>query len=612
MTTRQAILILSFLALVSLPWALKAQIVVVKQGFESSGETWPVISGGGNISPEAGSTDTPAAQRIRTGVSSWQVNNATATLELASVSTAGRTNMKVVLHLSSPSITSANGSDASDSVRVFVALNGAPFSSSSTVTVHGNNNARWGYNALLTATGSAGSYARYQAPQGGTNTNNYSTVEITIPDGTTSVALRVVASNNAADELWCVDDILLTVPASNDLALNLLSVEPALPTPTSQLTLRARVVNLGLQPASGYSVDFYLDSNDSQTPEPGELFASVPGSALARGDSTTISTTHPPLAGGDHRFIAVVNFPADEILANNTGSADVTIGFLPHALVINEIMYAPFTDQAEWVELYNPTSSSVDLKNWTLSDMRTASGSQNVFSVTRNRLVVPAGGYAVVSSDSSIYSLFPSLRTPPSNVIVTVLNRSSLSLNNDGDDVIIKDFAGTIIDSLRYSPSWNNPDLSDTRGISLERINPNLSSTDRRNWSSSVERVGGTPGKQNSIFTTALPAQVALSISPNPFSPDGDGLEDFAVISYELKVQVAQIRIKVYDSVGRLVRTLANNEPSGPRGQIIWDGLDDDKRKLRMGIYVIFLEAIDSAGGTVESAKAAAVVAGRL
>jgi hypothetical protein len=178
--------------------------------------------------------------------------------------------------------------------------------------------------------------------------------------------------------------------------------------------------------------------------------------------------------------------------------------------------------------------------------------------------------------------------------------------------VVISDLVGTVIDSVHYFPSWHNPDITDVTGISLERINPNLSSNDRRNWSSCVEKIGGTPGRQNSVFTTTIAPRTTLSVSPNPFSPDGDGFEDFTVISYRLSSQIARVNVRIFDSLGRLVRTLANYDPSASTGQIIWDGLDDDKRRLRMGIYIVLLEAIDSAGGTIESAKAAAVVAGRL
>jgi hypothetical protein len=203
---------------------VQGQTVIAHQGFEAAGSTWAIIAGSSFIADSVGMTDTPASQRIRTGTASWQISNSSATLELASTATAGYSNLRVKLSMSSPSKTSNNGSDGGDSLRIFVALNGNAFGSTSTVTVHGNNNARWGYTATLQATGTAGTYTRYQAPQGGTNANNYSTVEISIPDGTASVALKIIANNDNPNELWCVDDISLTGTEAPTITLSTASL----------------------------------------------------------------------------------------------------------------------------------------------------------------------------------------------------------------------------------------------------------------------------------------------------------------------------------------------------------------------------------------------------
>jgi len=400
----------------------------------------------------------------------------------------------------------------------------------------------------------------------------------------------------------------------NDLkAARVFLTQGETPQPGTPLPISATIQNVGRQSASGFSVKFYSDANRDSVLTPTELLGTVtPSTVLSGRDSTHVQFTWQSPASGLNRIAAAVEYGSDQRARNNVAFTDISIGSRPGTLIINEIMYEPLSGQAEWVELYNPGNVAVDLTSWALSDMKDAQGKSNVFSITKASAQVGPKGFAVISSDSTIFSSYPYLRTPSANVSLVILNRSSLSLNNEGDDVVITDLVGTVIDSVRYSPSWHNPDISSVSGISLERINPSLSSNDRRNWSSSVDKAGGTPGRQNSIYTTAIPSQTTLSISPNPFSPDGDGFEDFAVISYELPAHVAQIRLKIFDSVGRLVRTLANNEPSSSRGQVIWDGLDDEKRRLRMGIYVIFLEAIDSTGGVVESAKAAAVVAGKL
>ncbi|MCX6150878.1 MAG: hypothetical protein NTX22_10165 [Ignavibacteriales bacterium] len=65
-------------------------------------------------------------------------------------------------------------------------------------------------------------------------------------------------------------------------------------------------------------------------------------------------------------------------------------------------------------------------------------------------------------------------------------------------------------------------------------------------------------------------------------------------------------------SQGRLVRTLLNNQASGWQGSVIFDGLNDSGNPLRIGIYIIFLEALNENSGVLETMKTVVVVARKL
>jgi hypothetical protein len=194
----------------------------------------------------------------------------------------------------------------------------------------------------------------------------------------------------------------------------------------------------------------------------------------------------------------------------------------------------------------------------------------------------------------------------------TIVGVSDLGLINTGELILLKDVKGNVIDSVWYSDKWHNKNFSLTKNVSIEKINPNLSSNDSKNWSSSVNIVGATPGEQNSVYTVNLNKESNISVSPNPFSPDEDGFEDFTIINYKIKQPTAQTRIKIFDSKGRLVRTLTNNFSSGSSGSIIFDGKDDDGNILRIGIYIIFFEALNDNSGIVENMKTVVVVARKL
>ena len=171
----------------------------------------------------------------------------------------------------------------------------------------------------------------------------------------------------------------------------------------------------------------------------------------------------------------------------------------------------------------------------------------------------------------------------------------------------LRDLAGFVIDSIAYTHNWGG-DMC----ISLERINPNLPSLLKTNWGSCVDNFGGTPGRKNSIFTKTSFSKTSLKITPNPFSPDGDGRDEVTMINYRLSVKTAVLNLKIYDATGRLIRFLLNNHASGSEGSIPWNGLDDHGQRARIGIYVVYLEAINAVQGVLEKSKATVVLAGRL
>jgi len=57
---------------------------------------------------------------------------------------------------------------------------------------------------------------------------------------------------------------------------------------------------------------------------------------------------------------------------------------------------------------------------------------------------------------------------------------------------------------------------------------------------------------------------------------------------------------------------LTNNQASGSSGPVIFDGRDDSGDALRIGIYTIFLEAINEGSGVAENIKTVVVVAKKL
>ncbi|NNG28193.1 MAG: hypothetical protein HKM87_11740, partial [Ignavibacteriaceae bacterium] len=272
-------------------------------------------------------------------------------------------------------------------------------------------------------------------------------------------------------------------------------------------------------------------------------------------------------------------------------------------LVINEIMFDAGEGNSDYIEFLNLSEDSVNIGGWQFEDEN-----GNSFKLSHIPYKLPKDAYFVLAADSSIYSNYGL----SGDQLITILDVTNLGLVNTGELILLKDVKGNAIDSVFYSHKWHNKNFASTKNISLERINPNLNGNDVFNWSSSVNPLGATPGEQNSIFAENLNTEATISVEPNPFSPDNDGFEDFTIINYNLTQVTSQVRIKIFDSKGRLVRTLANNQPSGSSGTVIFDGLEDDGQALRIGIYIIFLESLNEGTGVVETMKTVVVVARKL
>jgi len=299
----------------------------------------------------------------------------------------------------------------------------------------------------------------------------------------------------------------------------------------------------------------------------------------------------------------------------------------PGYLVINEIMFNPLNepddnlpDQNEYVELRNTRDFAVSLEGLFIHDEPDENGDiRSVLPVSTQAKWVPAQGFVLLYADmapdfkESRIAEFFNITSVDLNTILRT-DRSSLSLASSDDAVFLADSSGTTVDSVFYDQSWHNPNLIDTRGIALERINPHGPGNDPSNWSSSTKPEGGTPTRENTIFQTSenIPPDAGLSFDPNPFSPDDDGREDHLLINYRLDQPDYLIKVQIYDRYGREVRKLADGIPGGFEGTLIWNGRKDDGTRNRIGIYIVVFEAFNSTSGKDIAFKKTVVLARRL
>lgn len=297
------------------------------------------------------------------------------------------------------------------------------------------------------------------------------------------------------------------------------------------------------------------------------------------------------------------------VSANNTSVFAIPEWPEANDIVINELLHNPYENGVDFVEIYNRSAKVIDLKDVRLANYDTiASMPSNVKVIAEEGfLMFPEDYLVLTTSEEKVTNYYTT-----SNTKGFVLMSSLPSFNNDDGTVSITDSLNGILDYLVYDADMHFALLGDLDGVSLERLSPERPSTDRTNWHSAAEDAGfATPGEQNSQFNLTVIEENPITIDPEVFSPDNDGYQDVLNINYEFDQPGYVANISIYDGRGRLIRQLFENELLGTTGTLSWDGINEDREKSRIGIYIVYFEVFDTAGN-VKKYKNSCVLGGKL
>lgn len=174
-------------------------------------------------------------------------------------------------------------------------------------------------------------------------------------------------------------------------------------------------------------------------------------------------------------------------------------------LIITELFSDPTPalglPEVEFIELYNRSNKYFDLADWKIGD---ASADGTI----TGGWIMP-GEYKVLCSTASLADY-------PNGFAVT----SFPSLNNSGDDVVLKAPSLAVIDKVAYTDSWYRDDAKKDGGYTLELINPNDPCSDQLNWTASMSSSGGTPAQQNSVYDPTPDTEAPTIIATNAVAPN--------------------------------------------------------------------------------------------
>ncbi|MCS7265374.1 MAG: gliding motility-associated C-terminal domain-containing protein [Armatimonadetes bacterium] len=85
-----------------------------------------------------------------------------------------------------------------------------------------------------------------------------------------------------------------------------------------------------------------------------------------------------------------------------------------------------------------------------------------------------------------------------------------------------------------------------------------------------------------------------LQVSPNPFSPNGDDLDETLTIRFRINANI-NLAVEVIDEAGKLVKTLVNESPFD-QGEhtLIWDGTNNAGEPVPEGNYSVKITVLDT------------------
>jgi hypothetical protein len=263
-------------------------------------------------------------------------------------------------------------------------------------------------------------------------------------------------------------------------------------------------------------------------------------------------------------------------------------------VLINEMLFNPRPTGADFVEIYNNSSKFINLKGWSLSNP----DNDGLAIITDSDLMFGPGEYLAITSNTSIVE-GEYIQHKKCNCLQV---KKMPSLNDDSGSVALLDGEGNMIDFVRYSKEMHSMFIKDDEGVSLERISntasslPSQGAGGSQNWASASASVGfATPGRINSNTIPFAEVEAALHVDPEIFIPLS-GHPNFALIHYSFDKGGYVANVKIFDSHGRAVREIANNDTLGMEGFYRWDGDRDDGTKASVGSYMIWFEIFNDEG----------------
>jgi hypothetical protein len=295
--------------------------------------------------------------------------------------------------------------------------------------------------------------------------------------------------------------------------------------------------------------------------------------------------------------------------SNKLDSLEIRTGLAksPEAgdLVINEILFDPPTGGADFIELHNPSTALINVRELMIGSRNATSNIGAAFAASEKDHHLFPGDFLVLSEDTG----FVKRQWPKSSKQKMIAVKSLPSFPDDKGNCLVMNKQGKVIDELNYTDDMHYPLLTNKAGVSLERVDPRSSSSATGNWHSASSDVNhATPGWANSQFRKLDSTDNSnIRLFPSLISPDNDGQDDLLNIQYQFNETGTLLSAYVFNQTGQLLSTIIDNRLCGISGSLSWNGFDAKNNRLPEGVYVVLIETFNLNGKTQRLKKAIGV-----
>ncbi len=281
---------------------------------------------------------------------------------------------------------------------------------------------------------------------------------------------------------------------------------------------------------------------------------------------------------------------------------------LKNDVLVNEILFNPRADGVDFVEIYNNSDKTFDLKDLSIAGLNDKDSLISIKKLSlESKLFLPKAILAFTINPANIKSIYHSQN--PQNILQII---SLPAFNNDEGVVVLLNHALQKTDQFNYSEKMHLSLINDVEGISLERTTFNKPTNASGTFKSAASSVGfATPGDANSQAEDQENLNEEVTLRSKTFSPDNDGFEDELLLDYHFPKPDYIANITIYDATGRLVKRLAKNETIATNGQWRWNGFDENATIAQIGIYQVYIELFNEMG-SVKKYRKTAVLAQKL